>query len=229
VCLAGDSCSGGQCCEGSAADSWPAEGSAVDAIGGQNGTLVNGATYGTGEIGQAFVFNGNSQYAAFGTTAGNFGNADFTIDFWMKTTSTRVEELITKRSTCIGGNFLNVSTSSGRVRFELDQDASQANYLNITSFKAVNDGLWHYVALTRIGTSASIYIDGALDTSGSTTNVVSINNTSSFQMATGPCVAAGATNDFTGSLDQIDLFTVALTQPQIQATYASGSMARCIK
>jgi hypothetical protein len=218
----------GNCCKGSAADSWPADGSAIDTIGGQNGTLVNGVAFGPGKIGQAFVFSGTNEYATFGATAGNFGSSDFTIDFWINTSSTRPEDILTKRLTCVGGNFINVSTTSGRMRLELDQDATQANYVNITSTKAINDGTWHYIALLRIGVTASIYIDGVIDGMATTPNTISISNTGVLQMGTGPCVAANVSNDFTGSLDQINLFTIALTEPQIQATFASGSTARCI-
>ena len=36
---------------------WQAESNAVDAIGGDNGTLLNGATYAPGMVGEAFNFN----------------------------------------------------------------------------------------------------------------------------------------------------------------------------
>jgi len=42
---------------------WSADGHTVDITGlGHNGTLVNGATYGPGEVGQAFSFNGTTAY-----------------------------------------------------------------------------------------------------------------------------------------------------------------------
>ncbi len=41
---------------------WPAEGSADDVIGGDNGTLQGGATFATGEVGQGFHFDGTNGY-----------------------------------------------------------------------------------------------------------------------------------------------------------------------
>src|SRR5207253_739186 len=39
---------------------WPAEGSASDVVGGNNGTLTNGVTFAPGKVGQAFNFDGIS-------------------------------------------------------------------------------------------------------------------------------------------------------------------------
>jgi hypothetical protein len=41
---------------------WPAEGSADDVIGGDNGTLEGGATFAPGEVGQGFRFDGTNGY-----------------------------------------------------------------------------------------------------------------------------------------------------------------------
>jgi|SRR6266850_5270795 len=41
---------------------WQAEGNAKDIIGGINGVLVNGTSFTTGYVGQAFSFNGINQY-----------------------------------------------------------------------------------------------------------------------------------------------------------------------
>lgn len=60
---------------------WPADGTAVDVVGGNNGVLVNGAGYGPGVTGQAFSFNGVNQYMQ-AASAIPLGSGDFTIDLW---------------------------------------------------------------------------------------------------------------------------------------------------
>src|SRR5262249_24938809 len=40
---------------------WSGEGSTVDIVGGNNGSLMNGASFGAGRVGQAFSFNGINQ------------------------------------------------------------------------------------------------------------------------------------------------------------------------
>ena len=41
---------------------WPAEGNALDIIGANNGTLVNGTSFTNGEVGEAFYFNGINNF-----------------------------------------------------------------------------------------------------------------------------------------------------------------------
>src|SRR5262249_54223827 len=63
---------------------WKAEGNANDAVGGNNGTLINGATFAAGEVGQAFSFNGNQSAVQMATTALNSAYGALTIDAWVK-------------------------------------------------------------------------------------------------------------------------------------------------
>jgi len=41
---------------------WPADGDANDVVGGNNGTMMNGATFGAGEVGQGFSVDGISSF-----------------------------------------------------------------------------------------------------------------------------------------------------------------------
>src|SRR5206468_4947485 len=41
---------------------WKGEGNAGDSVGANDGALLNGAAFGTGEVGQAFSFDGMSQH-----------------------------------------------------------------------------------------------------------------------------------------------------------------------
>src|SRR5579864_1271222 len=63
---------------------WPGDGSTRDLGGGSNGVLIGGATFATGEVGQAFSFDGSSGFVQVpNDPAWNFGTADFTIDTWV--------------------------------------------------------------------------------------------------------------------------------------------------
>src|ERR1017187_2636708 len=43
-------------------DWWKAEGNALDVVSGTTGTLMNGASFSSGEVGQSFNFNGANQF-----------------------------------------------------------------------------------------------------------------------------------------------------------------------
>src|SRR5205814_6680636 len=75
---------------------WPGEGNAADAVDGNHGSLQNGATFATGKVGQAFTFDGANEYVSFGNTAGNFVTNDFSIEFGLNTTSTRLYSVLAK-------------------------------------------------------------------------------------------------------------------------------------
>ena len=79
---------------------FPGDNNTIDLINGNNATLHNGAGYGPGEVSGAFNFDGVDDYVSFGSTLGNFGTGNFTVDFWIRTTSTRDEEIIGKRPVC---------------------------------------------------------------------------------------------------------------------------------
>ena len=65
---------------------WPGDGNANDIQGANNGTLENGATFASGEVGQAFSLDGvDDEIAITHTAALNFGHNDsFSIDAWLK-------------------------------------------------------------------------------------------------------------------------------------------------
>jgi hypothetical protein len=215
LCAVGGSLDGG--CDASAVAYWSGDGTVVDLAagedagddGGSNGALFGDAGFGAGLCGEAFAFDGVNQYATFGATAGNFGTSDFTIDFWLSTTSTGQEALIDKRQACNHGSFFDVHSNSGFINFEVDQDASATNYGVIVATANVNDGNWHHVTCVRQGTSLSIYIDGALSGSGSTAGVTDISNPADLQVGLSPCLNVPS-ETFVGLIQQVALFDVAL-------------------
>src|ERR1700744_723310 len=65
---------------------WAAEGDAVDQIGGNNGTLGGNTTFGPGEVGRAFVFDGQQSYINLGAPT-SLELQDFTIEAWIQRSS----------------------------------------------------------------------------------------------------------------------------------------------
>ena len=65
---------------------WAAEGDAIDSVGPNSGTLVNGVTFAPGFIGQGFSFDGTS-YVQAPTIGMPTGNQDRTINLWFRINS----------------------------------------------------------------------------------------------------------------------------------------------
>jgi hypothetical protein len=74
---------------------WPGDDNAYDVVGGNNGTLENGATFAPGEVDDAFSLNGNSEYISInnGTAGFPLGNNARTVEAWVETTNSGLEEI----------------------------------------------------------------------------------------------------------------------------------------
>ena len=143
---------------------WQAEGNAEDSVGGNDGTL-SGATFAPGKVGQAFNFDGDGASVSFGKSIGNFGSNDFTIAFWINTTSTRYEEaIIQKRPLCNGTSGWDIRTGggvgTGVLNCALFQNTSGANYNVAACNRPINDGMWHHFVAVRQGPTVTLYLDG---------------------------------------------------------------------
>ena len=63
---------------------WPGDGNTDDIIDGNNGTFVGNASYSTGEVGQAFSFNGSNYVEVPDAANLDFApDAPITIDMWV--------------------------------------------------------------------------------------------------------------------------------------------------
>jgi Concanavalin A-like lectin/glucanases superfamily len=199
---------------------WQAEGNANDSVGMDNGTLV-GVTFGPGVDGtdQAFSFGGAADQVVFNTDGGNPGTGDFTFAFAIKTTAATQEQAIwEERAQCDsdGTSFWGFRMQpNGRVNFEAQNTVGE-DYMNLGSTAAVNDGAWHWVAVTRQTTTASLYVDGQLQATTTTATTADISKTTPMRAGVSTCDGVDGTIALVGQLGELMIFRVALTQSQIQ-------------
>jgi hypothetical protein len=199
---------------------WDGDDNTSDRIGDVDGMPQNDPGFAPGMVGQAFSFDGIDDTVSFGNAVGNFGIKDFTIEFWVKTSSTRFEGVIGKRPDCGYGSFFDFRI--GVTGFlELSEDISTANYNRLSTSIALNDGVFHHVAITRQGNVASIFVDGILDVAGATAAVTDIHNDADIVIGRSACVAGDGTDFFTGVLDEISLYDRALSASEISAIFSA--------
>ena len=150
---------------------YPLEGSALDGSGnGNNGAPSTSATnYILGRVGQfAMQFNGSNSYVQIPRSIGVATN--FTIAFWLKTTSVGGNGAQNQWWNGCGlvdgdvsgtANDFGVSLLNGNVAFGVGNPDT-----TLLSSAAVNDGVWHHVAVTRDGNvgTMTIYLDGQQNT-----------------------------------------------------------------
>jgi hypothetical protein len=215
---------------------WSAEGDATDMSGLNNGSLVNGATFASGEVGQAFTFDGVSSYVSVPRSASLDLGGQFTIEFWMKPDSSNpmtsdqglvasdfwLVEISEGYQTQMGVNFC-VSTNSGSSFVR----TSEAN----SGGTVVTAGAWHHVAAVYDGSHLTLYVDGTAGNPITCTGTVSAMLTNSFVTfgsEDGRTSCSSCTNRyFNGLIDEITLYTRALSGDEIQSIYNASSGGKC--
>lgn len=188
---------------------------------GNTGTLTNGPSVTPGKVGQALSFDGVDDYVTAGDpSALEFGTGDFSISFWMKTTSTALEALVTKRwsADCSAGWAIN-NRSADTLQITITDGTNCIDDTSV-SMKGIQDGRWHYVvAAFDRDAVVSVYMDGILsDQTSSIATVGSVSNARNFDISR----FSTGTYYFTGSLDEVRAYNRVLSASEIQSLYASG-------
>jgi ELWxxDGT repeat protein len=199
---------------------YPFCGNANDATANANNATVSGATLTTDRFGKtnsAYNFNGNEYIEAPSNAALQLGIGDYSFGFWFKTnTSNSPIAMIMKNDANDGysglGSYLNYP-SVGVI--EVRSKNGQAISTNGPSY---NDNVWHYVTYTRQGNTQKLYVDNILKATSIGNSPANISNTKP--------LAFGTFNDghqqyFMGALDDIKIYSGALSQSEILAEFNS--------
>jgi hypothetical protein len=197
-----------------------AGGTALEGAHGYHGTYVGSPTLGqTGALNldasTSVTFNGTTQYASIPYDS-SLNPAQVTIEAWAKPTGGSGTARTIAASQDTNKGYLLGIGSDNKWRFTVGT-GSATNVAASSSTVTLNS--WAHLVGTYDGTTARLYVDGVQ--AGSTTTGSSINTTRAFGI--------GATNSggswagfFPGSIDEVAVYTAALSQARIQAHYLLG-------
>ncbi|HEX8475553.1 MAG TPA: LamG-like jellyroll fold domain-containing protein [Pyrinomonadaceae bacterium] len=178
-----------------------------------------------GVVSRALSFDGNDDYVQIPDNAVlDFGNGDFSIDAWIKTTqSSGVAVVLDKRQpTPLQGYHL--FTSNGRLFLQL---AVGGNYVNYPSNAYIADGNWHHVAVTidrTLEVAVKWYLDG-LETSKTLNPIAGVlDNSSPLRLGVRSLSLDGY---WSGELDELEIFQRVLTWDDVFAMYSAGRNGKC--
>jgi len=204
-------------------DWWAAEDNTIDNMGNNNGTLVGGATYANGEVGQAFLFDGSSGYVSISDSPSlDVATTNITIELWLKVNQTTPNS--DWRGIVSKGNLswqLEGIQGSGAVAFTINPTDP-----GLYGTRNINDGLWHHVAGVYDGSHLYIYVDGSLDTSTATTATFVAQTNDPLLLGANP--HAPQPYYFNGLVDEVSIYNRALSAQQIQTIYLAGSNGKCL-
>jgi len=203
---------------------WRGEGNTSDDVGASAGTMIGGAGFNTGEVGQGFAFNGASSYVSIPDSQllDSFTNR-LTVEFWFRANSTNANgnwaTIVAK-----GGTSWRMQATEGAKTLTFSATGTSGGDLYGT--RNVNDGQWHHVAGVYDSTNMFLYIDGTLDVSKPATGLIAQND---YPLAIGANdnSPSGVSYFFNGSVDEMALYNRGLSANEITAIYNAGSLGKC--
>jgi subtilisin-like proprotein convertase family protein/sugar lactone lactonase YvrE len=208
---------------------WPADENAFDIAGIHNGTFQDSATIGAGKVGSGFSFDGTDDHI-------NVGDVDlpvtFTVDAWINPTSLTGGPFIISKD---NGNtahsyYLQVFAGGSLEAVVRNAAAGVTEYTSTTS--PVTTGSWQHVAMTYDGNAAAgskikFYYNGALlaatvqggqDAGGTPNDIPDATLIGTF---------VPGLSEFTGGIDEVELFNRVLDSGEIQSIFAADTVGKC--
>ncbi|MBX7211632.1 MAG: choice-of-anchor D domain-containing protein [Verrucomicrobiaceae bacterium] len=207
-------------------DWWPGEGAVGDIIGGYHGSLKNGATYATGKVGRCFSFDGVDDVMELPNSGALNLAGSFTIEAWINPTNIAGQPtIIGKRSADANSVAYQLYLSNGRLAFY----STLAGTLTFDFVDApITANAWHHVAATLTGGQLLLYVDGALAKtiawSGARAAVSEPATIGATIDTAHPIASPGA--PFPGAIDELCLYSRALTLSEINGIYLAGGKGK---
>lgn len=196
-----------------------------DLQGNHDGALQNGATTTTGQVGDAFYFDGVDDYLQTPLTI-NFYADGVSFDAWVRTEDDNGMILCDGGGTT-GGRGMGLFVEAGKLHLYGTKGTAGFENFHISSSQSIDDDDFHLIAATWTGTTqvdgVKLYLDGALVASG--TALASI-STGSVPIFAGSHSMIGY-NKFEGMVDEIEIFSRVLTSNEILGLFESGSIGKC--
>lgn len=194
----------------------------LDAHGGNGGTQDGTLDEETGKIGTSFAFGGDGDNVDLGDVSEVEGIGAFSVSLWAKVPGASVSQtryMVTKRGD--GGRvFYLHARDNENVYFEVHNDSTGEGVAFVTDpFDNVADTWVHIVGVYN-GTNVMVYANAVV---GGTVGTLSGNTDSSTDpMVIGAENTAGQ-NSWLGHVDEVAIWSKALTQTDIDALYNSGN------
>jgi hypothetical protein len=184
---------------------WAADGNALDSVDSNNGTLINGVTFGTGQFGQAFSLNGTNQYVDIpDSNSLDITNA-LTISAWINpTTVTSSRRIVDK---------ITVGFTDGYLLDILGGSLRMIAGSRLLSGGTVATNTFQNVAGVYDGQFMRLYINGVQVASNDFGSIAPIpTNNRSLKIGVD---STGNGNLFSGLIDEVNIFNRALSASEI--------------
>ncbi len=194
---------------------------------GHEGALTNGPVFASGKIGQALSFDGSDDYANVGDVLE--GLSAITVSAWVKATGYSTYESIVDKfwDGTDRGYKLEYSADSGKFGFNVNTDTHNDNSGNVASTFAPVANTWYHLVGTwdSSGSAVKLYVNGALDNSGSVSGSSTRVNASPLRIGNSYYNNTNQFN-FPGLIDDVRIYNRALGATEVAALYRGSLGAK---
>jgi len=200
---------------------WHFDNNTNDTSGIGNNATVSGTSYVAGKVGTHAIDFSSGDYVEVPNDA-SLNSATGTLAFWINTTTSTAGT----HASLISKNTATSSLEGWHIYLDNNQTGAQIkNAVSATTLAtagpALNDGLWHHIALVYVsGGTSQIYVDGSLVSSTATT--VAFTVTAAFPLRMAVNVDAWW-NDYVGAMDEVALWSRALSGVEVFSIYKAQS------
>ena len=184
---------------------------------GNNGTLVNGVGYSSGNKG-SLTFDGTNDYVDISNSSiGNFGTSNFTVSCWGKATSgiSDTRGIFSKYNPHSGnGTGWFMFFRDGNIWVRITQDLAaplEASTINVN----VSVNTWHFFTIVRNSTSFSLYANDIKLQENTTTNIIDCSSSAPLRIGSG--YVSGYY--YSGSCSNAQIYNRALSITEIQQNF----------
>jgi hypothetical protein len=191
---------------------WRAEDDANDFLGANGGDLKGFATYRPGMVGNAFSFQSVGDYFDAPTTGFPVGNAPRTLELWVY-----VDAFVAGEAFIAG--YGGIGTADAAYALFCSGDRLGFSQWGFSIFgPLLVPGEWYHVAVASVGSTATLYLNGAVVAKGDLTIV-----TSEGTMLYLGGLPGDAGRVLMGAVDEVAIYDRALCDAEILAIYQAGS------
>jgi hypothetical protein len=206
---------------------WPGEGNANDIVGTNDGTLSGGASFASGEVGQAFSFDGTNGTVTVPDSSSLRLTTEFTIEAWInpRFTNNGDQAIVSKVGIANGNNGYQLYLSHQNTltgQFNSPGQSWPGNVIAYANSSAIVPDVWSHVAWTYDQSAMKLYLNGL----PVATNVI---GPRAIAVSSTDLRISGADNHvyFDGWIDEPSIYTRALSDGEIAAIYNAGSAGKC--
>jgi hypothetical protein len=180
-----------------------------------NGPVLN-QTSGVRDAGTAVAFDGTNDHVAAGDNYDFAANAAFAVELWTRPIAATVnyERLISKEDASAYGWKVELDPNGGSPNRVAVSRANSGGQDRVMSGATLTPRTWYHVAVTYDGTTLELYLNGVM------TSVASARSLPDH--ATPLYLARGDNKYVPAALDEVAIWTSALTAQQVTEHYNAG-------